>query len=291
MQRNSNKVVILTGATSGIGEKLAIKLINSNYKLIILYRNKQKSQNLINKINNLLSNKEEDVRKRIDLIECDLGSLKNIENAIKIIKRNYDKIDVLINNAGVFCWKRELSEDGFEKTMAIDYIAHAKLTLGVLDLIKNSIGGKIINVSSNIHKYFGINFDDIMSERKYNSQIAYSNAKAALVLFTFKLHRLLNQTDDIKIFINAIHPGHVRTNMIISGAPKIFRIFSRLIPIYINVEDVASNIFNLLVHPEFSRLSGVYFEKNKIGKPHKKMNSLELQDKLWNLTLDWISGQ
>ncbi|GAH64731.1 unnamed protein product [marine sediment metagenome] len=99
---------------------------------------------------------------------------------------------ILINNAGVFNSKRILTEDGYESTFAVDYLSHFLLTKLLLDIIKKSAPSRIINVSSDIHRYFKINLDDLMFEKKYSSQKAYGSAKFAIVLFTYELARRLN---------------------------------------------------------------------------------------------------
>ncbi|MFX0033011.1 MAG: SDR family oxidoreductase [Promethearchaeota archaeon] len=272
---NRNKICVITGATSGIGKETALQLARMGYYIVMICRNQEKTEFVQTEI------KEKTKNQNIDLLIGDLASLKSVENVAKEYIQKYECLHVLINNAGVFNRTRKETEDGYECTFAIDYLAHFLLTNLLLNIIKSSAPSRIINVSSNIHLYFKINFDDLMSEKKYSSQKAYANAKFALVLFTYELARRLNGTG---VTVNALHPGHARTKMTIP-TKKISKIFLSLMsPMIKSPEEAAKTSVYLASSPEVEGVTGKYFKNCKPVKSHKLTYEESLQYKLWEIS-------
>ncbi|MFW9947436.1 MAG: SDR family oxidoreductase [Candidatus Odinarchaeota archaeon] len=269
------KLCVITGANAGIGKETAIQLAAKGYHIIMICRNREKAEIAQNEI------KEKSANERIDLLIADLASLKSVGNVAKAFKQKYEYLHVLINNAGIFNRKRMVTENGYESTFAVDYLAHFLLTNSLLDIIKKSAPSRIINVSSNIHLYFKINFDDLMSEKKYSSQKAYANAKFALVLFTYELARRLDGTG---VTVNALHPGHAKTKMI-TPTKKSSKIFQHLIsPLIKSPEEAARTSVYLASSPEVEGITGKYYKKCKPVKSHKLTYDESLQTKLWRIS-------
>ena len=179
------KLILITGANSGIGKATAAQLAQMQAHVIMLCRNQESASAAKNEI------LTQSPKANVDIMIVDLASLADVKRVAKEINVKYPRLDVLINNAGVFNQKRTTTTDGLEATFGVNYLAHFALTLLLLDLLKKSAAARIINVSSDIHRFMGINMKDLMSERNYNSQKAYSNSEAALVLITNALsHRL-----------------------------------------------------------------------------------------------------
>ncbi len=267
----SNKIIVITGATSGVGKETARELAKMNATLVIIARNmelaKQVKEEFVNETNN----------NKIDFIHGDLASLQSVKSAAEEIKKKYSKIDVLINNAGLFGNKRKLSEDGYELTFAVDHLAHFFLVLLLIDNIKLAENARIINTSSNIHLFFGLKIKDLQQEKRYSSFKAYAHAKSANVLHAYELH---NRLADSGITVNAFHPGKVLTK-INADLPKIAIKLGK----FDTPEESAKALVRLAVSEEVANESGKYFQKFKMTKSSKQSYDVELQKRLWDESL------
>lgn len=146
----------------------------------------------------------------VDYLLCDLSSQQQVRQLAREFTKKYNHLDVLINNAGVFIPKREVSVDGIEKTLATNYLSHFLLTFLLLDSLKKSKQGRIVNVAS---KHFGIklNLNDFQLSKSYSVFGAMGRTKLALVMFTKELSKRLIGTN---VTVNSIHPGIVKTPLI-----------------------------------------------------------------------------
>ncbi|WP_371804447.1 SDR family oxidoreductase [Candidatus Lokiarchaeum ossiferum] len=270
------KICMITGANSGIGKEMAVQLAKLGHQIVMICRNEERGKKALEEIKNRSGNS------KIDLFIADLGNLKTIKPMVDQFIAKYPRLDVLINNAGVFKQKRTLSADGFEMIFAVAHLGHFYLTMSLLNLLKKSVPARIINVSSDIHRFFTINFNDLMFEKKYASQKAYGSAKFANVLFTKDLAKKLAGTG---ITVNAFHPGHVKTNMTTSNDSRFVRFFTALSgPLYTPVEKAAQTGVYLATSPEVAQISGEYFKKCAIAKSHKMTQDENYQSKLWEIT-------
>ncbi|MHA1505353.1 MAG: SDR family oxidoreductase, partial [Candidatus Heimdallarchaeota archaeon] len=274
----SDKIVVFTGATSGLGKETARELAKINATLVIIARNKELAKQV----------KEEFVREtnnnKTEFIYGDLSSLKSVKTAAEKIRKKYPKIDVLINNAGLFSDKRVLSEDGYELTFAVDYLAHFFLVLLLIENLKAATPARIINVASDIHLFFGLKINDLQQEKRYRSFKAYAHAKSAMVLHTYELH---NRLVELGVTVNAFHPGKVLTKQITENLPKIAIKLSRN---YIQPEVAAKALVHLASSDEFANVSGKYFQKFKMGKSSKQSYDVDLQKRLWDESLELIQA-
>ena len=197
------KTILITGSSSGIGEAATKSLALTGANLVLVARNKDKVIKLINELKSANNNGQ------YDYLICDLLSQKQIHQIANEFKEKYDRLDVLINNAGGIFYGRKLTEEGFEYTFALDHLSYFLLTNLLLDIIKLSAPSRIINVSSATHFNSNLDFDNLNGEKNYKPHIAYAQAKLANVLFTYALARKLNDTG---VTVNCLHPGVVRTN-------------------------------------------------------------------------------
>jgi NAD(P)-dependent dehydrogenase (short-subunit alcohol dehydrogenase family) len=273
------KVCMITGANSGIGKATAKELAKKGFKIVMVCRDKIRGEMARNEIIEYSGNNN------VDLLIADLASIASVRNLAIEFNQKYEFLHILINNAGTFNYKKRTTLDGYESTFAVDYLAHFLLTNLLLDTIKKSAPARIINVSSNIHKYFKINFKDLMSEKKYASQKAYSNAKFALILFTYELAAQLNEN---RVTVNALHPGHAKTQMT-KPTKKSSRFFLKLLsPIYRPPEKAAETSIYLASSPEVENITGKYFKDCKEVKSHKLTYDIALQKRLWDMSKDFV---
>ena len=270
-----NKNVLITGATSGIGEATAIDLAKKGANIFFIARNNLKAQNLSDKIEFISG-------KRPKFFIADLASLKNIkESALEFISLDIP-LHVLLNNAGLINNNRKETVDGFEEVFSINHLAYFYLTHLLLEKLKEGTPSRIINVSSGAHAFVkGFNFDDVNSLKEYKPFKVYGYSKLANILFTKKLSQVLENEN---IIVNCLHPGVVGT-----GFGQNNGIFSKILfnlskPFMRSSEKGAETSIYLCSSPEVSDLSGQYFYNCKIAKTSTWANNQEDADRLWNLS-------
>ncbi|MFX1394294.1 MAG: SDR family oxidoreductase [Promethearchaeota archaeon] len=271
----NGKVVMITGANSGIGKETAIQLANMGATIIMVCRNKERGEAALKDI------KEKTNSNKIDLLFADLADQNSIRLMVEEFKKKYDKLHVLINNAGLILRKRSTTLEGYENTFAINYLGHFLLTYLLLDLLKSSTPARIINVSSALHKFAKPDFNDINMEHKYSGFRAYANSKLYNILFTYELARRLEST---RVTVNSLHPGAVRTNFGKNNRKKLLRIiFYILRPFYISAKKGARTSIYLASFPEVEHITGKYFIKSSPKKSSKISYNQSFQSKLWNI--------
>ena len=201
------KVVIVTGSSSGIGYEAARVLANKEAKVIVAVRNMEKGE--VAKAKIISQNKNTDV----EVLKIDLSDLSSVKSFANEFVKNYDKLDILINNAGVMIPPYSKTKDGFELQMGTNHFGHFALTLQLLDLIKSTPNPRIVTVSSGAHKFGNINFDDLNWEsRKYKPMKSYGDSKIANLYFTSELAKKLSGNDN-NILVTAAHPGWTATDL------------------------------------------------------------------------------
>lgn len=271
-----NKVVVITGANSGIGKATSIELARMGATVVMVCRSKERGEEALKLV------REKSGSNKVDLMFCDLASLKNIRNFCKGFLCKYNRLDVLINNAGVILPKRQFTEDGFEMQLGVNHLGHFLLTNLLLDLIKKSAPARIINVSSGAHKVGKLNFSDLSLDKGYNIIKGYSRSKLANILFTYELAKKLEGTG---VTANCLHPGAVSSNMGVDrvtgygkGAHKLLEKFFQT-----PLEGAATSIY-LAASPEVEGVSGKYYYKKKEVKSSKKSYDVALAKCLWNVS-------
>lgn len=200
---NSEKICLVTGATSGIGQETARALAQQGMTVVIVGRNEQKSAGTVVAIKAATGNPN------VSYLLADFADQAAVRRLAAEFKERYDRLDVLINNAGGFYAKRQENAAGHELTFAVNHLGYFLLTNLLLDRLQASAPARIINVSSDAHQWGKIDFSDLHFTRGYGSMKAYSRSKLANLLFTFELARRLTGTG---VTVNALHPGFVATN-------------------------------------------------------------------------------
>lgn len=272
----NNKVAIITGATSGMGLVTLKTLALQGFTLIMPVRNNEKGISIRNQI--VQSSKNENVF----VMNCDLASLKSIEEFVKQFKERFNRLDVLINNAGFWEQKRSESTNKIELTFAVNHLAPFLLTNLLIDILKSTDNARIINVSSMAHKSANINFEDIEGKQKYSGFKAYSQSKLANILFTKSLaHRLKGSN----VTANCLHPGMVKTGFFMNVKEP----WRSLVHLFaITPEKGAETIIYLASDPEPASITGEYFFKKKVANSSKASKNMKTAEKLWQLSEQYV---
>lgn len=269
----NSKIVLITGATSGIGRETALGLAAKGATLVLVGRSREKLDRTISEITSRTGNHQ------IDSLICDLTSMESVRRLAQDFKAKYQRLDVLINNAGEIVGERRTTVDGHEYTLALDYLSHFLLTSLLLDIIKASAPSRIIHVSSSTHMYGHINFDDLMGARKYGAMRAYGQAKLANLIFTYELARRLAGTG---VTANALNPGLVRTNfgMGIRGRWRIPLLLKQRLSM--SARKGAETSIYLASSPDVAGVSGKYFAKKKEKRSSKESYDVSVAKRLWS---------
>ncbi|MHA1990525.1 MAG: SDR family oxidoreductase [Candidatus Hodarchaeales archaeon] len=269
-----NKICIITGATSGIGEATAIELAKFSSQLILLGKDVKKGERIIEKIKNITGNEN------VDFFKVNLASQSEIRNFAQKFHKKYDRVNILVNNAGINAFRRQFTEDGHERIFAINHLAYFLLTNLLLDTIKKSAPARIINVSSGAHWGSTINFDDINYKKgRYNGLKVYGQSKLANIMFTYTLAERLKNTG---VTVNCLHPGKVRTNIVkLFGFGK----FWRYNPFNFSATEGALNgPVYLATSTKVENLTGKYFYNKKERKTSPISKDKIQQERLWRLS-------
>jgi len=269
------KICIITGANSGIGKATAIDLAKMNATIVMMCRSKERGEEAQKEIIELTGNK------KVDLFLCDLSSQESIRKFVSEFKSKYQKLHILINNAGVMLSKRGVSVDGFEMNFAVNHLAPFLLTNLLLDALKNSAPSRIINVSSAAHRMAKMDFDDLQSEKmKYRLMKIYGASKLALMLFSYELSRRLEGTS---VTVNTLHPGLVNTNLgqdqssFSQGFGKLF---------FKKPEKGAETSIYLASSQEVEGITGKYFAKKQQKQSSEESYNEDYAKRLWKLSAE-----
>jgi NAD(P)-dependent dehydrogenase (short-subunit alcohol dehydrogenase family) len=278
-----NKTVLITGATSGLGKATAFLLAQAGVFLILLGRSEKKGEKLCRQI------KQKIRTERVKFYRADFTLLKEVQIAAQKIKNDFGKIDVLINNAGGRFIEHSMSKEGIEQTLAVNYLSHFLLTNLLLDSLRHSGSGRIINISSSTHYSSKGIISNISSQSNYNGSQQYSDSKLAIILFTYKLAEQLKNTNTITF---AFDPGGVATNFARNNGYYYWMkhlIYYFMSGQLLSPSRSAQNMIHLASTPNIKTVSGKYFY-NKEEKPSSELSySKVLQDKLWLISWELIN--
>ncbi len=257
------RTIVITGATDGLGKGIAEELASTGARLILHGRNEEKGQALL-----------EELRPRATgELEWRLADFASLDDVRGLVDELLDeqRIDVLVNNAGIgTAGPREESEDGYELTFQVNYLAPFLLTRRLLPLIKSSAPSRIVNVSS--AGQAPIDFDDVMLEEHYSGVQAYCQSKLALVMLTFDLAEELEGSG---VTANCLHPGtYMPTNMVRTAG------IDPVTPL----EDGVAATLRLITSPEVDGVNGHYFDGTSESAPHPQAEDPEARRRLRELS-------
>ena len=211
----SGKIIIITGANSGLGLETSKALAAKGAEVIMACRSLEKAEEAKKSVLGVVPNG------KLHVAQLDLMNLESIGKFAKEIRNKYQKLDVLINNAGIMMTPYQLTSDGFESQLGTNHLGHFALTGQLIGLIKATPGSRVVNVSSMAHKRGDMDFDNLLfaNGKDYTSTRAYGRSKLANLLFTFELQRYFEK-NGIDALAVAAHPGVSNTNLANHLAPK-----------------------------------------------------------------------
>jgi len=274
-----DKTVVITGATSGLGRATALQLAQKGAFVVIIARSNTKANEVINKI--------EKEGGKGQFIISELSSMKDTKEAAERITKDVDRLDVLINNAGAYFPKYRKTSEGFDSTLALNYLSPFLLTnhlIGQMEQTASEYGeARIINISSIMHKG-PINWDDLnYKETTYNSSSAYYQSKHLLTSSTYYLSRKLKETG---MTVNCIHPGFVKTALAQSDYPFPMNVIVPIVGFFIgeSPEQAADTPVWLASSNEASGINGEYVHHRKVRKSWPPTRDENAQMRLFNVT-------
>ncbi len=259
------KIVLITGSTDGIGKSTAFRFARSGATVVLHGRSKEKLDGVSEEIKKVTGNND------IHAYRADFSSLEDVRHLAEGLRQDLYRLDVLINNAGVFMQRRVLTIDGLEMTFQVNYLSHFLLTLSVLDLVKKGRSARIVNVSSMAHAS-SIDFENLQGERAYDPYEAYSISKLCNIFFTYELAA---RTLDHGISVNCVHPGVIGTKLLAAGwgggmgSP---------------VERGADNVFFVAQSPDLDGITGKYFVDRRPTRSSAVSYDVEKRKRIWDIS-------
>jgi retinol dehydrogenase-14 len=280
MEMTLQKIALITGATNGIGLITSAEVAKAGYKTIIVGRNKEKTLNSLEIIKNKSGSND------VDYFIADLSILSESKKLAEDFKKKYNRLDLLINNAGAIFPELVITKDGLENTFALNHFSYFILTGMLLDLLKNSGNSRIVNVSSGAHKAANLQFDNIKGEIEYKSFPVYCQTKLANILFTYELAKKLEGTG---VTVNCLHPGVVRTGFGAEYKGIMGMLMKLISPFFITPEKGAETTIFLSLSDKVENVSGKYFYKKKAISTSAASYNENLSKKLWTISEE-LSG-
>jgi NAD(P)-dependent dehydrogenase (short-subunit alcohol dehydrogenase family) len=269
----TGKIVLITGATNGIGKIAAIELARMGANVSIVARNRSKGQAVLEEITRETNNVQ------IELFIADLSSMADVRKLAQEFMAKHGTLDVLLNNAGAFYSDRKLSADGLEMTFALNHMSYFLLTNLLLPTLKNTANARIVSVSSAAHFQGKLDFANLQGEQKFSGWKAYGDSKLENVLFTFALARRLAGTG---VTANCLHPGFVKTGFADGNSGWFSTVFGIVKNLFaIPVEEGAKTMIHLASSPEVASVTGKYFDKSKAVTSSAASLDQAVQEQLW----------
>jgi NAD(P)-dependent dehydrogenase (short-subunit alcohol dehydrogenase family) len=260
------KIVLITGSTDGIGKAAALELTRMGAKVILHGRNPGRCYRVLAEVQKASKGATP------GCFAADLSSLKEVRKLAEDIRANTTKLDVMINNAGVFMTERRLTEDGFETTFAVNHLAPFLLTHLLCDLLTSNAPARIINVSSVSHQRARIDFENLQGEKEFTGYGAYALSKAANILTTYELAERLEAS---RVTVNCLHPGVINTKLLREGFGGMFGA-----PPTVG----AATLVYLASAPEVGATTGRYFVKNREEETAPSTHDRAVRQQLWTVS-------
>lgn len=271
------KVVLITGATAGIGQAAALALAQQGATVVLGARNPEKAQRTVQQITKLSGQTPE-------VLLGDLVSLKQVRQMARQFEQRWGQLDVLINNAGLQTMQRQLTSDGFELTFQVNYLSHFLLTQLLQPLLQQSPQARIVNVASLVHRWARWDWPGLATAVNFEGNRAYSNSKLAMIYFTYALAQRLPAS----VGVNAMEPGLVDTEFA-RDFKGVMRLGNWMVsPFKQTPAQGADTVVYLASSPQVAGVSGKYFAKRKAIASSKASYDADKTQQLWQQSMKWV---
>ncbi len=267
----TDKTVLITGSTDGVGKLVALRLAQDGARVLLHGRSKEKGARILAEIRAATASE------KLEFHLADLAALADVRALAAAVAARHDRLDLLINNAGIGfgprgAMRREISRDGHELRFAVNYLSGFLLTHLLLPALRRGAPARIVNVSS--AGQYPIDFEDVMLARSYEGIRAYRQSKLAQVMFTIDLAAQLR---DAGITVNCLHPAtFMNTNMVIESGYSPTS----------SVEEGADAILHLAASPELEGKTGLYFDGKRQARANSQAYDAAARRRLWDLSMD-----
>ena len=268
------KIVLITGGTSGIGKATATALAAMGAEVVVTGRNRERGEAALAEICRASDSE------KVSLALVDLAVQAEIRGLSGTFRERHDRLDVLVNNAGLIQSRRTETPDSIELTLAVNHLAPFLLTNLLLDLLKRSAPSRIITVSSEARRSAEIDFDNLQSGRRYRAYPVYGMTKKANILFTYELAERLEGTG---VVANCVHPGGVNTNFGGRERSPGILLFRALKPFMRTPEQGADTVIYLAASPEAAEMNGRYLTDREEVSPAEPRDAVA-QKRLWEVS-------
>jgi NAD(P)-dependent dehydrogenase (short-subunit alcohol dehydrogenase family) len=270
----NGKTVVVTGASSGIGRATAVALAKQGARLVLAGRTPERCQEALAEVK--AAGGEDAV-----MLQADLSSLAGMRKLAEDVLARCDRLDVLVNNAGITLMKRTTTDDGFETTFAVNHLAYFVVTGLLLPLLRRSTPARIVSVASDMHQFGQIDLDDLQNEKSYRGLRVYGQSKGANILWNLELARRLEGTG---VTANCLHPGGVRTNLG-RGNSAILDLLQRALTVVMkSPEQGAQTSIWLASSPDVEGVSGRYYASCREKRPASWARDPHTARRLWEIS-------
>jgi len=277
------KTVLITGGNAGVGKETAVGLASMGANVVITSRDPGKGERAAAEI-------RERTGKAVTVLPLDLASFASIRRLAAEVLERHERLDVLINNAGLILGRRRETREGFEMTFGVNHLGHFLLTSLLEERLISSTPARIINVASEAHRRAvrGLDFDDLQAHRRYNGLLVYDRSKLANIYYTRELARRLEGTG---VTVNAVHPGMVRTEFALEGDTLFIGLFYRLFgPFMGTAEKGARTSIWAASTPDLGGASGRYYGDCKEVTPTRLAQDDRIAARLWQVSEQLVAS-
>jgi NAD(P)-dependent dehydrogenase (short-subunit alcohol dehydrogenase family) len=272
----TGQVIAITGANAGIGKETAVGLARLGATVVMTARDPERGSAALAEV------RERTGSDRVELLALDLADLASVRACATELLVRYDRLDVLVDNAGLVMSKRTETANGFETTFGVNHLGHFELTNLLLERLRASAPSRVIVLASDAHKFAfgGLKFDDLQTHRHYRGFLAYSRSKLANVLFTRELARRMNGTG---VTVNAVHPGYVDSRFGKDGDTRLDSLMGIGAKLFaISPEEGARTSIYLASSPDVEGATGTYWYKCTPAKMSKAARDDAAARRLWD---------
>jgi len=268
-----DKSCLVTGASSGIGEQIALGLAREGARVALVGRSRERGEASAERV------RRESGNPKVELLLADLASQEAVRGLASRVLDRFGSLEVLVNNAGIVNLRRETTPEGLEATFAVNHLAYFQLTLLLLERLRACAPARVVNVASDAHKFGGaLDFDDLQNERRYRSMKVYGQSKTANILFTRELARRLEGTG---VTVNCLHPGAVATRLGQQNGAFARALTAALKVFFRTPAQGADTAVWLASAPELQGVTGRYFYSRKELEPAAHARDADAAERLF----------